>query len=110
MPYASPLGVSASTAAGGAVRSLRQVLVDPGGHQGMGHGEHYRPDEDADQAERDQAADDADENQQQGQVRPTLPDEKRPQDVVQGGGDDGDDQQERAPARRARVVEPDDGA
>ena len=34
------------------------LLIDPGRQEGVGHGEHHRPDENADEAEGDQAADD----------------------------------------------------
>src|SRR5688572_17616000 len=87
--------------------SHSRAAVEPGDEQRVRHGQHQRPDKDADQAERDQAADHADEDQQDRQVGAALLDEERAQHVVERGGNYRDDEQERAPARRAAPVQPD---
>ena len=82
------------------------IDAEPGLQQRVGDGQHHGPDEDADQAEADQAADHADEDQEQRQVRAAL-DQDRAHDVVDGRRHDGHDEQERSPAGRAGPVEPD---
>src|SRR5260221_12470185 len=80
-------------------------VAEPGLEQRVAHCQHDRPDEDADQAEADEAADHPGEDEQQRQVGAAL-DEDRPHDVVDGGGDHSPHQEENAPARGAAPGEP----
>src|SRR5258706_11773285 len=75
-------------------------VAEPGLEQRVAHCQHDRPDEDADQAEADEAADHPGEDEQQRQVGAAL-DEDRPHAVVDGGGGHSHDQEERAPTRGA---------